>query len=125
MKYRKALEQIIDRRRQIARSYDEELAGVVGCPMEEAGTRHVYYTYTIQADRRDELRDHPESEGIETKIHHPYLMPQQTAYRENLSPEIPVAEKLVERILSIPNHEKMTDTQVEHVATSIRTFYGA
>ena len=36
---------------------------------------------------------------------------------------IPVATKLVKKILSIPNHDKMTDEQVEYVADKIYDYY--
>ena len=119
------IDRILERRRAIARLYDEELAGVVECPREDPNCFHVYYTYTIQVDRRDDLRNFLAGKHIETKIHHPILMPYHTAYRGKFKLNIPVAERLVGRILSIPNHEKMTDRDVEYVASSIRQFYGA
>ena len=60
--------------------------------------------------------------NIETKIHHPILMPYHTAYNGRFSPDIPIAERAVQRILSIPNHEKLTDAEVEHVSSSIIEF---
>ena len=118
-------DQVISRRREIAARYTSQLKGVVGCPEPEDGYGHVYYTYVIVAERRDELRAFLESKGIETKIHHPILMPYHTAYRDRFQTQIPVAERLVARILSLPNHEKMTDQEVEYVAGRVREFYGA
>ncbi len=117
----------IARRRSIAKFYTGALKNVVVCPQEQAGEdcSHVYYTYTIQADRRDELKGFLARKDIETKIHHPLLMPYQTAYKDRFRPKIPVAERLVKRILSIPNHEKMTAPEMEYVVSSIREFYGA
>lgn len=119
------IDAIIRKRREIARYYDRELDGIVRCPREEDGTVHVYYTYTIQADRRDELREFLQNKGIETKIHHPILMPRHSAYKGKYDGHIPVAEKLIKEIVSIPNHEKMADAEAEYVAASIRAFYGA
>jgi dTDP-4-amino-4,6-dideoxygalactose transaminase len=118
------LDEIIARRRQIAEIYRGRLSTLVKCPAEDKGSVHTYYTYTIQVDRRDELREHLDTKGIETKIHHPYLMPRQTAYRDIYAPNIPVAEEAVSRILSIPNHEKLTDEEVGYVADAIEAFYG-
>ena len=117
------IEHIIAQRRRIAAFYAEALQGLVECPKEDPGARDVYYTYTIQADGRDRLRPFLEEKGIETKIHHPFLMPYQTAYRDRFKPDIPVAERMVARILSLPNHEKMSAAQTEHVAASLRAFY--
>ena len=92
-------------------------------PVEDHGQWDVYYTYTIQADRRDELKEYLESRGVETKIQHPILMPQQSAYRENLRGEFANAKKLVKRILCIPANEKLTRPEIEYVAGCIRVFY--
>ena len=116
---------IIERRREIARFYAEALDGLVECPREPSEARHVYYTYSVQADRRDELKEFVENRDIETKIHHPILMPHHTAYRGKFRGDIPVAEQLHKRILSIPNHEKMTDEEAEYVAANIREFYAS
>jgi dTDP-4-amino-4,6-dideoxygalactose transaminase len=117
------IEDIIAQRRRIASFYDAALQSTVDCPGEDPHARDVYYTYTVQVDRRDELRSFLDERGIETKIHHPFLMPRQTAYKDRFQADIPVAERLVERILSLPNHEKMTDAETEHVAASVRSFY--
>jgi dTDP-4-amino-4,6-dideoxygalactose transaminase len=114
----------ISRRRKVASLYSEALGEVVGRPREKDGYFDVYYTYTIVADERDQLARHLMSKGIETKIQHPILMPYHTAYRHLTKPNIPVAEQLVRRILSIPSHEDMTPGEVEQVAACIRDFYG-
>ena len=119
------IEAIIQRRREIAQFYRETLADIVDCPWEEPSSRHVYYVYSIQADKRDDLQEFLEARGIETKIHHPFLMPKQTVYKGRFATEIPVAERLVGRILSLPNHEKLIDAELEYVVSSVRDFYGA
>lgn len=116
---------IIARRREIAKFYSEALQDVVMCPSAEVGSDHVYYTYTIIAERRDELQAYLQSKGIETKIHHPILMPYHTAYVHLPKPYIPNAERLVKRILSIPNHEDLTTEQTGYIVACIREFYGA
>jgi dTDP-4-amino-4,6-dideoxygalactose transaminase len=114
--------QIIERRRQIARWYDELLSGFVGIPHESPGCRDVYYTYTIRSPYRDGLRAHLEANGIETKIQHPILMPRQPAYRNGVRGEFARAEELVRQILCIPSHEKLSGADVHRVADSIRSF---
>ena len=119
------IEGIIKRRREIAQVYREALADIVECPTEDPGSRHVFYVYSIKADKRDQLKDFLEAQGIETKIHHPFLMPEQTAYKDRFLAEIPVAEEMVKRILSLPNHEKLVDAELEYVISSVKDFYGA
>jgi len=121
----KYLTGVIERRREIARFYTEALRNVVVCPEEGPGFYDVYYVYVIVAEKRNELQEYLRRRGIETKIHHPILMPYHTAYRCLPKPNIPVAERLVDRILSVPNHEKMAQAEVEYVAECVKDFYGA
>jgi len=117
------VEEIIQKRRQIAAWYDAQLAGVVGIPVEAAGEEDVYYTYQIRATRRDELKAFLETRGIETKIQHPILMADQPAYRPFARGEFSNARRLVKEILCIPCHEKLTRVDVNYTARSIQEFY--
>jgi dTDP-4-amino-4,6-dideoxygalactose transaminase len=117
------VEQLIAKRREIASWYDRLLQGIVKTPLSSPAQWDVYYTYTIQADRRDELKTFLESRGVETKIQHPILMPQQQAYVKGVRGEWTNAGRLVKRILCIPAHEKLQREDIEYVANCIRTFY--
>jgi dTDP-4-amino-4,6-dideoxygalactose transaminase len=99
------------------------LEGIVRTPVEQDDEWDVYYTYTVQAKRRDELKIFLEQKGIETKIQHPILMPAQPAYRDNVWGDFENAERLVQQILSIPANEKITYEDVKYVAANIRDFY--
>ena len=113
----------LDRHRAIAARYAESLGQLVQCPNVTPLTRHVYYTYTINTDRRDELEGFLASRDIETQIQHSILMPNHTAYRHLPRYNIPIAEKMVNRILCIPNHDQMNDEQVGYVIDSIKDFF--
>ncbi|MBN1765556.1 MAG: DegT/DnrJ/EryC1/StrS family aminotransferase, partial [Sedimentisphaerales bacterium] len=117
------LDDIIEKRRQIAAWYNELLAGIVQTPVEKPDEQDVYYTYTIKADRRDELKAFLETKGVETKIQHPILMPRQPAYKDTTRGEYPNALRLVKRILCIPAHEKLQQQDIEYVAQCIKNFY--
>ena len=114
----------IERRRAIARVYNTRLDGVVTCPVERPGEVHTYYSHTIQCDHRDGLRDHLAARGIETKIQHAILMPHHPAYRERFAAAVPVAERLVRRILCLPNQEDLAMDAVETVCAAVRAFHG-
>lgn len=117
---------LIEKRRQIAGWYGKLLKGLPGVdlPVERTGERDVYYTYTIRADRRDELKAYLEAEGIESKIQHPILMPEQPIYQKTARGEWKNALLLKARILCIPANEKLPREQIEFVAGKIREFYG-
>jgi dTDP-4-amino-4,6-dideoxygalactose transaminase len=117
------LEGVIEKRREIASWYDQQLAGLVETPKQAEGEWDVFYTYTIRANRRDELKEFLYQKRIETKIQHPYLMPQQPAYRDKVKEEFPNAERLVKQVLCIPNNEKITRYDVDYVVSSIQEFY--
>lgn len=113
----------IAHRRLVADKYRDALAGVVDCAREKDGFFHSYYCFTLFAARRDALRKHLLSKGIETKIQHPLLMPQHTAYRERFKADVPVAERMVRRIICVPAHEDVSDDDIAFVSGAVREFY--
>jgi len=119
----KYLDKKTKRRQEIAHMYTQELNDIVTCPKEDNSV-HAYYSYTIIADQRDALKDYLLTEGIETKIQHPILMPYHQAYRGKYICNIPIAERIVERILCIPNEDHLSDEEVQIVASCIKEFYG-
>ena len=114
----------VERRLHMARRYDGLLSGVVPCPPLENDGRCVFFDYQIVAEDRDRLQAFLAGRGIETKVKHPILMPRQPAYTHLRCPPLPVAERLVSRILCLPIHEKMSDPQITYVADSVRAFFG-
>lgn len=119
------LDDKIARRRQVAAKYREALRGIVDCAQEKNSFFHSYYCFTIFAERRDDLRAFLLSNGIETKIQHPLLMPQHTAYKNRFRADVPVAERLVKRILCLPAHEDISDEDIAYVSGAVREFYNA
>lgn len=113
---------LIAARRRNAALYDQLLAGVVETPVRTSDREDVFYTYTIRADHRDELRAYLESQGVETKIQHQYLMPDQPAYQAGARGEFTHARALQRRFMCLPIHEKLTEEQVRYTAACIRAF---
>lgn len=119
------LSKIVARRREIARLYRQALAGVVECPEDGRGSFDTYHLFVIQTDRRDELQSFLKKRGISTAIHYPLPIHLQPAaanlgYRPG---DLPEAERQAGRILSLPVHQHLKPSQVEHVAQSILRFY--
>ena len=121
----KYFERNLNRRLEIADYYSSALDGVVKCPQVYRGTDRpsVFFDYTIVADQRDELKAYLESRGIEVKIKHPILMPDQPGYAHLEKPFLPVAERLVGQILSLPIHEKLTQEDLDYVVDSVKSVY--
>ncbi len=119
----KTLPTLISARRKAADLYDRLLTGIVLTPYRCSSRCDSYYTYTIQADYRNELKAYLAEREIETQIQHPLLMSQQPAYRNCRKDSLSNALRLLDRVLCLPANEKTTDRQVEFVANRIRDFY--
>lgn len=115
----------IERRLEIAKKYGDSLGKYVKCPVSPSGPddkRSVFFDYTIISERRNNLACYLADRGVEIKIRHPLLLTQHPCMRDYALP-MPNAEKLVDKILSLPIHEKLTDTQVDYVIEVIRSFF--
>ena len=95
------------------------------CPGENTidNRESVFFDYTILADSRDELKIFLEKNGVETKIKHPLLMPNQPAYRQYLSQPLPVADYVINKILCLPIHEKISADEVMYIIQKVKKFY--
>jgi len=114
----------IKKRRKNAQFYINRLKNIVDLPEEKNYEHDIYYTFTIKAEKRDDLQHFLINKGIETKIHHPLLMPEQPAYNFNARGSFPNAKKLIKKVLCIPINEKLTEDDLEYVSNSINKFYG-
>jgi len=123
----KRTEEITKRRLEVALRYTEALAGLVKCPAveDDQDRPSVFFDYTILTEQRDDLMAHLEGCGIEVKIKHTPLMPDQPAFRNTLQAEVPNAHHLVDKILCLPIHEKLTDQEISYVIDVIRGFFSA
>ncbi|MBF0382238.1 MAG: DegT/DnrJ/EryC1/StrS family aminotransferase [Magnetococcales bacterium] len=116
-------EDLLARRRDTAQFYHDALAGLVHTPKDHPHCRDVFYTYTIQTKKRDELKLYMEEHGIESKIQHIPLMPDQPVYKGKTINNSNNARKLVQNVLCIPANEKVSDEQREYVAMTIKNFF--
>ena len=116
---------LLVRRRANAAFYDEALADLVTVP-DNANGGHVYYTYTIRTERRDALKDWLEEHGVEVKVQHPVLMPEQPAHGHgtNARGHWVNAKKLTGEVLCLPIHEGLGSEALNHVVDVVRSFFG-
>jgi dTDP-4-amino-4,6-dideoxygalactose transaminase len=119
----KRLDSVMERRQAHAAYYDSRLASVVETPRPAPGGTHVYYTYTIQTDRRDALKAFLEEQGVETKIQHVPLMPDQPVYEGRVTAACPNARRLMGRVLCLPASENLTALEREYVADQVLKFF--
>jgi perosamine synthetase len=115
------LERMNQRRREIVRMYTEVLHNSVETPPEDSEEfRSAWHIYCIKSKHRDDLAMHLQQQGISTGVHYYPIHLYDTCY--GTQPELPIAEKEIKRILSLPIYPDMTDDQVMMVAEKIKTF---
>jgi dTDP-4-amino-4,6-dideoxygalactose transaminase len=110
------------RRQSVAKFYDRQLSGIRGIRL----LKHDYdtiipFNYTILADRRDELMEYLEKNGIGTIIN--YIPNHLQPLFDKEKAELPNTEKAYKSIISIPMHASLTDRDIQSVAGVIRKFY--
>jgi dTDP-4-amino-4,6-dideoxygalactose transaminase len=114
------------RRRKLAEIYRSRLAGVVEFPRVSDVSLPSYNWIMILADRREQLVAHLLKNGFETKIHYPNLISSLKAAEAGCREGVPFdnAKKQVDRILSVPAAEHVTEADVSRVCELVRGFYG-
>lgn len=119
------LEKWTQERRKLAKRYNELLRSYVKVPEEAPGEKHVYQTYMIQADRRDDLATHLLKHGVEAKIHYPIpIHRQKVAASLTWRGSLPRTDEAATSILSLPLYPGLTDAQQGYVSGLFREFYG-
>jgi dTDP-4-amino-4,6-dideoxygalactose transaminase len=116
---------IIDRRRELAERYIDQIGEFVRCPSLGAPGEHTIYDFTICAVRRNELAEHLRSKGIEVKVRHPILIPDQPALRgkHRIVGQLTRAQGFLDQILCLPMHQNLSESDVDTVCNEIRNFY--
>lgn len=113
-----------ERRRQIAKMYNERLQETdLGIPVEKKDEYAVYFTYVVQTAGRDRLRDYLYHSGIECKIHYPIPIHRQKPYLEKYGGIVlPKTDLQNRRILSLPLNTAVTDSQIDYICEKIIGF---
>jgi dTDP-4-amino-4,6-dideoxygalactose transaminase len=113
------------RRLNLAKMYCEELA-VKGSrlilPYASGAGSHVYHLFVVQHEKRESLRAHLTGRGIETMIHYPFLLHQQTLFRRRHQRPLRVAESLVKTILSLPLYPQLKSDELLAVSRAVCEF---
>ena len=117
---------LLNARRIVALRYSErlgELEPYVVLPRINHNEEPSYYDYVIRCQHRDELETYLLSLDIEVKVRHRELITKQPAFRDFAAHYTPKADSLVQELLCLPIHEKLTIDQIDLVCKSIRDFY--
>lgn len=127
----KRLDQYSAARQKVADYYNAAFAGVenVTTPYVAPYTNHVYHQYTLLVNdgKRDALHDHLAAQKIPSMIYYPV-----PAHRQNMfasfgsgDVDMPVTDWLTERVLSLPVHTELDETQLKHIVDHVLEFLNA
>lgn len=112
-------------RNKAAEAYSKALdTNKVKLPVKNANSYHVYHLYVIRSAKRNELKDHLISQGIEVAIHYPTALPFLKAYAhlKHKPEQFPIAFRETNHILSIPMYPELSIEQIEFISTAINGF---
>jgi len=121
----KCAEKNLQRRREIAKIYEDAFAGkpfILRQPGVIPG--HAYHLYVVEFERRNELYENLRTKNIFPQVHYipVHLMPyyRQFGWKEG---DLPVAEKYYRHCLSLPMFPTLTKDEQNYVIQSIIGFY--
>ncbi len=121
------LEDEMESRSALAANYGDLLSPWVKTPRLAERHRSAWAQYTIETDRRDELKQHLGTEGIPSVIYYVKPLHLQQAYRDY--PRAPggldVSEELSGRVLSLPMHPYLRRDEQERIAEAFSAFFGS
>lgn len=105
-----------ERRREIAFMYLDGLRDVPGLKLPADHPSAVWHQFVVQTPQRDELRAYLAAHDVETMIHYP--VPPHRALGLNF--DLPQADLLAARVLSLPIGPHLTDEDVKQVIEQCR-----
>ena len=110
-----------ERRWALASLYDARLAGAVRLPPRPGNARPCHHLYVVRVPERDVVRERLAQRGIGTEVHYPRSVHQQKAFESLAHGPLPVTERAVGEILSLPLYPELTDQEAERVAEELAT----
>jgi dTDP-4-amino-4,6-dideoxygalactose transaminase len=115
------------RRRSIAQQYGESLGRCpIELPAEGNAGEHAFHLYVIGCDNRDGLATHLAKNGVGSAIHYPAPAHRHKGYFERVripGRGLPVTDRIVGRILSLPMYPELSDAEVDQVVAAVRGYF--
>lgn len=115
-----------EERQRLAALYRRELADSSAKPLAvTSGADPVYHLFTVRAPRRDALREHLATHGIQTGIFYPTPLHLQPAFAGfgGKAGDFPEAERAAGDVLSLPLYPGLSEKNVLRVTAAVRAFY--
>jgi UDP-2-acetamido-2-deoxy-ribo-hexuluronate aminotransferase len=110
----------------IGARYSELLQDFLVTPSVSPEQTSVYAQYTVQVDNRDALQKKLAEQGVPTAVHYPvplHLQPAFAALGQGRG-SFPVSEAAGERVMSLPMHPYLTETDQDVIVAALKTLSG-
>jgi dTDP-4-amino-4,6-dideoxygalactose transaminase len=110
-------------REQVADHYDRRLSNAVVTPVRVPNSTSAWAVYAIllrNASMRQHVQASLQADGVPTVIYYPRPLHRQPAYRDHHdATRLPVSEDLAERILSLPIHPYLGETDIAFICERV------
>lgn len=116
---------LIKKRINNAEYYQKFLSKKIEKPKFKKNFEHIYYTYTVKVKRnRKKFIKYLNKSGIETQIQHSKLVTDHKNLKKYLSikSSLKNANKIKERIISIPIHENLSKNQLNFICNKVNYY---
>jgi dTDP-4-amino-4,6-dideoxygalactose transaminase len=118
-----------ERRHAIATYYTQQLQGYVDIMGPGEGVEHAWHKFVLRHEDRGRLQHHLSIKGVGTKVHYDKALTdlEVSSRYVNLLPRhghhFYNAEELCKSCLSLPIYPELTDSEVEHIAQSVKEYF--
>lgn len=117
-----------ERRTAIATYYTQQLQSYIDIIGPGPDVEHAWHKFAVRHENRKALQHHLSIAGIETKIHYPHALTNLEVSIPYLPPNLTGtdfynAEEFCKSTMSLPIYPELTDSEVEHIAQSVKEFF--
>ena len=124
------LDEYNKKRREAAAKYSKAFDGqpniVVPKILSDEMDGHVFHQYTLRIlnEKRDELAQHLNDNGVPCGVYYPVPLHLQKAYADDRYEEtdFPVTNQLVKEVISLPMHTELDDEQIAFITNLVKDF---
>ena len=117
----KYLTRDIKRRNNVAKFYEKYLSDLdLILPKVRKECYHAYHLFVIKTDDREKLLQYLKEHQIMPMIHYPRAVHMQKYYKNKIN--LPVTEKIVESILSLPMYPELKEEEIQYITVKLKEF---
>jgi len=119
----KYLDNEIKKRQHIANRYLNEIVNkAIDLPVLSMQEHNVWHLFVVKSAFRHKLAEHLSEREVQTLIHYPIPVHQQSCYPLYNMQKLPVTELINEQILSLPVDPSMSEEDVSKIITLVNDF---